>query len=348
VVSFSFTDEQVAMRSQLRAFLADRCPPAAVREAWRSSCGWSPERWSELSEMGVVGMLAPAGAGGLGLGTVDLVGLLEELGWAAAPEPVLDSGALAVPLLDRLAAAGDTGAARALRDVASGGRVGAVAVRRPGRAGLQLHPAAAEVVVVVDADGVGLLDRSDAAAIEVLPALDGSRRPATLTLDPATWRPLVTGPAAQELADELADRAAVATAATLVGLADRMLDLAVGYATDRRQFGRPVGAFQAVQHQLADVAVALASARPAVYRAAWTIDAGLRSRRRDASMAKALASDAAASAARVSLQVHGAIGYTWEHDLHLWMKRAWALVPAWGDARWHRARVLAEVAAGVR
>ena len=136
------------------------------------------------------------------------------------------------------------------------------------------------------------------------------------------------------------DRGALAAAAQLLGVADRLIEIAADYAREREQFGKPIGSFQAVKHHLANALLALEFARPVTYRAAY-----LGRPRRTAttsthvSMAKAYASDAAALAARTALQVHGAIGYTWEHDLHLWMKRAWALAAAWGDASWHRERV---------
>lgn len=358
-MQFSFTEEQLAIRAQVRAFLADQCPPSAVRSAWHEQRGWSAARWEALAAMGVVGMLAPARHGGLELGLVDLVGVLEELGWAAAPEPVVESAALAVPALAGLAAGGDEVAEGALAEVTAGRAVATVALAggpRPGSAGpvggrrlLHLVPASAEVVVTVEPGAVAVVRLpAPAATVQPRQALDGTRRPAVLELDRNAWQPTVTDRAAQVLVDALADRAATAVAAVLVGLADRMLAMAVQHATDRRQFGRPVGSFQAVAHRLADVAVALASTRPAVYRAAWSVDVEAASRRRDASMAKALASDAATQAARAALQVHGAMGYTWEHDLHLWMKRAWALAAAWGDARQHRAQVLAAVQAGAR
>jgi alkylation response protein AidB-like acyl-CoA dehydrogenase len=136
------------------------------------------------------------------------------------------------------------------------------------------------------------------------------------------------------------DRAAVATAAELLGLSDRMIAMAADYARERHQFGRPVGSFQAVKHLLAGARVRLEFARPLVYAAAWSLEAGDPTGSRAASTAKAYASDAATEAARVSLQVHGAIGYTWECDLHLFLKRAWALAEAWGSAADHRISVL--------
>jgi alkylation response protein AidB-like acyl-CoA dehydrogenase len=150
------------------------------------------------------------------------------------------------------------------------------------------------------------------------------------------------GVAAEASVGLLADRAAAGSAAYLIGLADRMITMAADYAKERQQFGKPIGSFQAVKHLLANARVSLEFARPATYRAAWSLATAQPTVSRDASMAKALASDAADLAARVALQVHGAIGYTWECDLHFFMKRTWALSRAWGDAATHRQLVLAE------
>ena len=135
------------------------------------------------------------------------------------------------------------------------------------------------------------------------------------------------------------DRGALGTAATLVGLAQKLLDLTVEYVKQRQQFGTPIGSFQAVKHHLADTTKALAFARPAVYRASWSLAVAQRTDERDVSIAKALASEAALQAGRAALQCHGAIGYTVEHDLHLLLKRTWALARAWGDAAWHRDQI---------
>ena len=132
-------------------------------------------------------------------------------------------------------------------------------------------------------------------------------------------------------------------AAHLIGLADRMITMAADYAKDRQQFGKPIGSFQAVKHLLANARVKLEFARPATYRAAWSLATAQPTVSHDASMAKAMASDAADLAARVALQVHGAIGYTWECDLHFFMKRTWALSAAWGDAPTHRQLVLSSI-----
>jgi hypothetical protein len=135
------------------------------------------------------------------------------------------------------------------------------------------------------------------------------------------------------------EKAGLAAAAQLIGLAQHMIDTSVAYVAQREQFGKPVGSFQAVKHHLADAALRVEFARPCVHRAAWVMAKSHDDVRVPVSLAKAQASDAASVAARKALQVHGAIGYTVEYDLHMWMKRAWALAAAWGDAAWHRNRV---------
>ena len=154
---------------------------------------------------------------------------------------------------------------------------------------------------------------------------------------------LAYGVAAEAAVGLLADRAAAGAAALLLGLAGRMLDLTAAYAKERHQFGQPIGSFQAVKHLLANARVALEFARPATYRAAWSLATAQPTLSHDASMAKAMASDAADLAARVALQVHGAIGYTWECDLHFFLKQTWALSRAWGEAATHRRLVLAQL-----
>jgi alkylation response protein AidB-like acyl-CoA dehydrogenase len=135
------------------------------------------------------------------------------------------------------------------------------------------------------------------------------------------------------------ERGATATAAVLVGLAEQMVAMTVEYVLARRQFGVPIGSFQAVKHHLADAELKVSFARPTVWNAGYSLAHGRPDIERDVSMAKCFASDAAELVARKALQCHGAIGYTTEHDLHFWLKRTWALSAAWGDAAWHRRRV---------
>ena len=333
---FAFTEDQVLFQEAVRDLLAKECPPAAVRDAWAAGAaeatgGAARRRWQKLAEMGVVGMLAPASVGGLGLGEVDLVLPLEECGRAALPEPILETAAVAVPLL--VAAGDDRAGAAAAGDLQ-------VAVGLGGTGPYVAGATTAGLLILQDGDALHAVDPAGVVLTPV-ESLDPTRRLSEIawTPSPATRLALSSGAAAAAFAF---DRGALAAAAILVGLADHMVELAADYARDREQFGQPIGSFQAVKHLLADALLRIDFARPAVYRAAWSVAQpgtaeGLRGR--DVSMAKAYASDAAVRAARAALQVHGAIGYTWEHDLHLWMKRAWSLSGAWGDAAWHRRRV---------
>jgi alkylation response protein AidB-like acyl-CoA dehydrogenase len=352
-MQFSLSAQQLEFRDTVRAVLAKECTPADVRTAYESS-NWDTPRWSTLAELGVVGMAVPEARGGLGLGMVDLVVVLEEAGRVALPEPLAATAALCAPLLvdlEERAPGRDPRLGGWLADIAAGRQATAVGL------GPSTEP-------VAGADGAGLLllgrpaEGPDAAlylvgpfdtsgapggepVFEPVASLDPTRRLARVRVGPGTGvEPAVTGPLAAELAERTSRRAAVATAAELVGLADRLLALGADYARTRAQFGRPIGSFQAVKHLLAGVAVKLEFARPAVYAAAWAIDEEEADAGRRAAAAKAQASEAALEAARVALQVHGAVGYTWECDLQLYLKRSWALAAAWGSAADHRRRVL--------
>ena len=318
---FAPSDDAVLFASTVRDLLAKECPPEVVRATWEPGAPAVPaELWGRLSEMGVLGALAPESAGGLGTDEVDLVLVLEEAGRAALPGPAAEQAMVAVPALVEAGRHDD--AARA-----AAGEV-VVAVGAGGNA------------LWLDGAGLALLERDgtlyavDPADVEATPrsSVDRSRRSTEVR-----WS---RGEALAGADAELAfDRAALATAAQLVGLGAAMLDLTVAYAKERRQFGAPIGSFQAVKHHLANVLLGLEHARPAVLRAAHSVATRAEHRSRDVSMAKVLASRAADRAGRVALQCHGAIGYSFEHDLHLWLKRTWALAAAWGDVALHRERV---------
>jgi alkylation response protein AidB-like acyl-CoA dehydrogenase len=336
-MDFSFGERQLEFRAQLRALTDTSCRPADIREAWASETGWSVARWAALAEMGVVGLTVPEADGGLGLGMVDLVLLLEEAGRAGLPEPLLETTALGVPLLlDAADAGADARRADWLARVADGDAV--IAVGTAARAGVV--GAGSADLLVLERDGALHAVAAGETVIRPRSSLDGARRPAEVSWDPTPATLVATGEDAARLIGRLGDRAAMGTGAILLGVADRLIAMTAAYAGDRIQFGVPIGSFQAVKHQLANALIRLEFARPAVYRAAWSLDTGDPDAGSHTSMAKALASDAATGAARVALQVHGAIGYTWEFDIHLWMKRAWSLASAWGDPRFHRARVL--------
>lgn len=354
---FAFTDEQLELRATLRRLLEATCGPADVRAAFLDPSA-GDERWRALAELGVVGLTAPGEAGGLGLGLCDLAPLLEEAGSAALPEPLAEAAALVTPLLadivpGALGAASGTG--EGALPLASAVATGAIRVAvapspadgapgHPAVCDLVPHASAADLVVaaVPEPGGAGVEVHAVPAQghVEPVASLDPTRRLGRVTWEPADADVLLDGDAGRAAWEALAQRAAVATAAQLVGLADRLVGMGAAYALDRRQFGRPIGSFQAVKHLLADARVALEFARPTVYAAAWALDRSMPEAGLAASVAKSAAGDAAATAARTALQVHGAIGYTWECDLHLYLKRVWALVEAWGPPARHRSLLL--------
>jgi alkylation response protein AidB-like acyl-CoA dehydrogenase len=364
-MDFAFSEDQLELRAAVRRVLDAECPVAALRAhdaappAQRAALARA--RWKVLAELGAPTVLVPEAAGGLGLGDVDLVGVLEESGWAALPEPLLETAALAAPVLSALLP--DATARAALgalveRDatVALGGLdVGAGGVTSPTTVSADGMLVTRRVVGTLGADLflLACLDPDSgwqlhavpatACAVQPTPTLDTGRDLATVHWPLVADTLLAYGVAAEAIVQLMADRAAAASAAVLIGLADRMITMAADYAKERQQFGRPIGSFQAVKHLLANARVKLEFARPATYRAALSLATAEPSVSHDASMAKAMAADAADLAARVALQVHGAIGYTWECDLHFFMKRTWALSKAWGDASIHRRLVLAAV-----
>jgi len=340
---FAFTDTQLEFRDAVRQVLAKECTTDDVRAAYGAPAARTV-RWTTLADLGVTGLTVPEAHGGLGLGLVDLVLLAEEAGRVALPEPLVATTGVAAPLLADLEAAGtaDGRIGPWLDGVARGGLTAAVADPRwPGEPVAGAVGADLLLLVAAGPDGPAV-HGVDAAAVTVTPApsLDPTRRLGTPVWAPSPETVLVSGARAGARLLAAGDRAAVATGAELLGLADAMIGLTAAYAKDRQQFGKPIGSFQAVKHLLAGAQVLLEFARPVVYGAAWALDTGAADASRAASVAKAYASDAATEAARVSLQVHGAIGYTWECDLHLYLKRTWALAEAWGSAGDHRARLL--------
>jgi alkylation response protein AidB-like acyl-CoA dehydrogenase len=357
---FAFTDDQLAFRDAVRDLLAKECPPEVVRAAWpsgtdahgarkgegsRSDADRVARSWTALADMGVLGIAVSEANGGLGMGATDWVLLAEEAGYAALPHPFVETACVVAPLLDSV---GDPDGV--LTELLDGSRQAGV-VPLTG----SLVPWGDTVTYLLSLDhrpsvdgpwvarrvtgGVAVGD--DATSTRHLAdSLDAGRHVVQL----GAW----TAASVVGRSDDAAlafDRGALGVAAQLVGLGRRMLDLTVDYVKERQQFGVPIGSQQAVKRHLADVAKALQFAAPSVYAAAWAVDAGDEHASRAVSTAKSLASDAARLAVRSTLQCHGAIGYTVEYDLHLYLKRAEALARSWGDAAWHRRRVA--VALGV-
>jgi alkylation response protein AidB-like acyl-CoA dehydrogenase len=367
-MDFAFSEHQDELRRGVRTVLDAECSPDQLREFETADeaarAGLVANRWGVLAELGAPALVVPESANGLGLGDIDLVGVLEEAGYACLPEPLLETAALAAPTLAALSPEPAAGAAlAALVEDDAIFAVGGVDVTPSGIAsptevsadGMLRTP---RVVGARDADVLMLACRDDESGWQLhavpaasctadpTPALSATRDLATVHWPLSSDTLLAYGVAAEAAVSLLADRAAAGTAALLTGLADRMVTMTAAYAKDRHQFGKPIGSFQAVKHHLANARVALEFARPATYRAAWSLATAQPTLSHDASMAKAMASDAADVAARVALQVHGAIGYTWECDLHFFLKRTWALSRAWGEAATHRRLVLGHLLAG--
>ncbi len=322
---FAFTQEQDMFRDAVRDLLADLCPPEAVRASWENADGRVPGLWSALGEMGVLAAMVPEADGGLGMTDVDVVRLLEEAGYAGVPEPLMEHATVAVPALAQagspLLAAAIAGESTVTIHLGIGGR-------------FVLAGGQADAIVAERNGGLVVLDGAKMHGVE---SVDQSRR--LFEIDEAGLEQPLVG-ADLELAS---DRAVLGTAAQCIGVARRLLDATVDYVGQRQQFGSPVGVNQSIKHHLANVRMGIEFAAPLVYRAAYSLarpdqhDAS--TRRRDVSMAKMQASDAVDRACRAALQCHGAIGYTFEYDLQLWLKRGWALSAAYGDAGHHRTEV---------
>ncbi len=342
---FAFSDDQLLFRDTVRDLLAKECQPEQVRFAWVDDDGRLVEVWEALAEMGVLGVQVPEAHGGLGLDEIDLVLLLEETGRVALPDPIVETAAVAAPLLaeavgrgrpaEPTTTVGGASLADWLARVAGGQAVVAVALDD---SPLVSHGADADLLLARRADRLvavpgGLVEGVAQASV------DGARTLAAVSWSPADEVVLAEPGVAQALIERALDRAALGTAAQLLGLGQRLLDLTVGYVKERTQFGVPIGSFQAVKHHLADALLALEFARPVVYGAAWSLATDQADASRCASHAKAAASDAARRVGRHALQCHGAIGYTVEYDLHLYLKRVWALSEAFGNAAVHRAKV---------
>jgi alkylation response protein AidB-like acyl-CoA dehydrogenase len=327
-MDFDFNDEQREIKSTARDFLASRFKPEKVRELAESESPYDEGTWKQMSELGWPGIAIAEEYGGLGLGVVELVILQEELGYALAPSPLI-SNAYAGLVIEE--AGSDEQRSRWLPGIASGEQRGA--------AELTCDPdpivgAAKDAVVLVlaDADGAGarLVEPADA-TLEKLDLIDTTRAYFKVIADGGDPLPGDISAAG--------DKGAVALSAELVGVAQRALEMAVDYAKEREQFGRPIGAYQAVSHRLAEMLWEVEEARSLTYYAAWAADAAPEALPLAASMAKARSSDAATSVTHNAIQTLGGIGFTWEHDIHFLLKRARVSAQMMGSPGQHRERV---------
>jgi alkylation response protein AidB-like acyl-CoA dehydrogenase len=370
----AFTEEQEALREQARAFLADHASSEAVRRAMVTEAGFDAGVWKRIgSELGWTGVAIPEAFGGAGLGFVELAAILEPMGASLLAGPFLATVALAAPVL---VAAGDVEPARAwLPAFAEGRAIGTLAFgrAREGRAGpaaaftwrpdgngyvlagadagvLDGH-AADLLVVAAQREEAGPGEESSLFAVPaatrgleraVVPTMDLTRRFARVALREARVpHAALLGNEGQggALLERALDLAASALAAEQTGGAQRCLDLSVAYAKQRVQFGRPIGSFQAIKHKCADLMVQVETARSAAWTAACAAAEGAADLPAAASTAKAWCSDAYFRCAADALQIHGGVGFTWEYDVHLHLKRARSMEAFLGTPAWHRERV---------
>ncbi len=353
-MDFELTADQEALRSAAAELLADHASPAAVRafvgeDNTAEPPPFDPGLWSAMAAQGWLGVEETSAAGGLGAGLVEIAVLCEQVGRHCAPAPFL-STVLALACLRE--AASQPGVSSATRSAAahwaerlgSGEAVGCVAWApdRPRGDGAGPEPVvdgpAADVAVVVGPGEVRMVVLDDASRPAREPAMDRTRPLGWLT---ATGDRIGDAAAAERACNRLA----TGLSAEMLGAAGRVLDMSVAYAKDRVQFGRPIGSFQAVKHRLANALVDVEGMRSTVYYAAWCVATGQPDASLAASMAKAWCSDASRRVMAAALQVHGGIGFTWEHGLHVFVKRAQLDQVSGGDAPWHRDRIATILAA---
>jgi alkylation response protein AidB-like acyl-CoA dehydrogenase len=358
-MNFDLTDEQQMLQSAARDFLASRLTSEKLRALAETDDAFSEDLWKEISDLGWPGLMVGADYGGQELGTIELAVLFEQLGYALAPGPVLSNTLAAIALQT---AATDEQRDRWLRPVASGEKRGTLALWDAGGGwsptDISLEPESSnggfklngEKLFVLDAATADFLIvgatrerrfivKTDAPGVTITPTptIDATRKQYAVKLDGVE-----VGREAEFGGEQLGEariRSYIALAAELTGIAQRALEMAVDYAKERKQFNRPIGAYQAVSHRCAQMLLETEGARSASYYGAWAVDNEPETAPLAASMAKAYASDAGTRVTGASLQVHGGIGFTWEHDLHLFLKRAQSDAVMFGDSRWHRGRV---------
>jgi alkylation response protein AidB-like acyl-CoA dehydrogenase len=326
-MNFDFTDDQRSIKSTAKEFLAARYKPEKLRELAEAG-EYDDAIWDEMRELGWAGIFVDEQHEGQGLGTVELVILAEEMGYALAPSPFLSNAAAGLVIQH---AGSDEQKQRWLPGIASGEAPGALGELKDGRAPLVADAEGAAVIVLFDGDQAVVVERS-AADVERVDTIDSTRKFASVSANGAGE------PLEGDFQSGL-DRVATMLAAELTGLAQRTMEMAVDYAKERKQFDRPVGAYQAVSHRCAQMLMEVESARALTYFAAYAADSEPDELSLAASAAKAYASDAGWRVSASSLQVHGGIGFTWEHDLHFFLKRAKTDGHLFGTARQHRDRV---------
>jgi alkylation response protein AidB-like acyl-CoA dehydrogenase len=375
-MDFGFSEEQELLRKTAREFLEAECPVTYARQMMEDERGYLPEKWQQMADLGWMGLIFPERFGGSGLDMVDLVVVLEEMGRVVLPGPYFPTvllGGIAISLAgseeqqQRYLPGICSGAQRAtLAWLEESGRWDSAGIALPARRDcdafvlegtkLFVHDAHNADWMVVPARTSGEGDRgvtlmiveSDQAGLRtrVMKTMDQTRKLCEVTFEAVRvpqQRVLGAVDAGWPLLERVADRAKVGLCAEMCGGMEKVLDMSVSYAKVREQFGRPIGSFQAIQHKCANMLVQLESSKSATYYAAWAVANEVPEAHLAACMAKAYASDAYRMVSGEGIQIHGGIGFTWEHDMHLYFKRAKGSEVTFGDATWNRELVAREV-----
>src|SRR6266850_294633 len=364
-LDFTFTEEHDELRATIRAFLAEHSDEAAVRAQMASERGYDPAIWTLLAEqLGLAGLIIPEGHGGAGMGYVELLVAMEEMGRALLCAPYLGTAVLATNAL-RLCADGPT-QKELLAEIAAGRKIVSLAHAEPnGRwdvAGIAMrarakgdgfeldgtkswvldgHVADTLLVAARTDEGIGLFRvdaRAEGLTRTLVPSLDTTRKLATIELAATPARLVSRGDQSANLERALA-LTVCALAAEQVGGAQRCLEMATDYAKTRLQFGRPIGSYQAIKHKCADMLVAVEFAKSAAYAACTAAAENSADLLEAAALAKAYCSEAYFRAAAETIQIHGGMGFTWEHPAHLYFKRAKSSDLLFGDAAHHREKL---------
>ncbi|MEH6518525.1 MAG: acyl-CoA dehydrogenase family protein [Halioglobus sp.] len=330
-MDFTFSEDQLLFRDSVADFLRKEITTARIRASWDTETGRDKALWQQLTDLGLVGMTVPEEHSGLGMNALDFVLLAQECGYVALPEPLVHTALVAVPTLEALG--GDL-AAQWLPKIASGDAKVIVGPEQ----NVLVEDAHIADLLILEGGGKVYALTPDQFEWQRNESVDPSRRLFSVVVNDDV-EPVSVGEPAFALMEKAVDYGGLGAAAQVLGLAQRMVDLSVQYTGDRQQFGKPIGSFQAVKHLMANVAVQLEFAKAPVHRAAYDLSTADASSACSVSHAKIVACDAAKLAAKNCIQVHGAMGYTWEVDLQIFMKQCWALANTWGDTGFHKSRV---------
>lgn len=368
-MNFGFTEDQEALREATRKFLDNECPTTFVRKMMADDTAHSTELWKKIAQLGWLGIMVPEDFGGAGGSFLDLVVILEETGKSLLPGPFFATALLGTTAI--LAGGSDAQKAALLPKIVEGTHVVTLALaEKSGRydaAGVTLAATAKgndftlsgekmfvpdahvadQLIVAARTGGSGeegitlfLVDaKAPGVTITQLKTVDMTRRQCHIAFqDVAVARAQVLGEVGKgwSVLRRVLDQAMAGLSAEMVGTGQKALDMAVAYAKERVQFGKPIGSFQAVKHKCVDMMVQVENARSLTYYAAWTVDENTEEARQAVPMAKAYCSDMCKTVASEAIQVHGGIGFTWEHDMHLFYRRGLASEAAFGSAPTHR------------